>query len=221
MSLWFLLSPEQIGHLCIKGYGLSEGLVNNHDSPVDAAWDHFYAYNTHNPTGLIPMFRKNSRLLDEDLEGYILACRVAFVRPGLKEPDLSLDKASAACADYWFPPSLREMDGFKGVRYVHYPVPRRLGYPPSFIMNIYDSRTRNHNPLQPVGRAPRRRRWMNKANDGGALFILFEQTKAPGQANISAAPVFRDAREFARQGYAYYPDGSPYRSMRLAFASIW
>ncbi|KAH9917912.1 uncharacterized protein BXZ73DRAFT_80747 [Epithele typhae] len=123
----FLLSPEQIGHLCIKGYGLSEGLVNNRDSPVDAAWHQFYVYKTQNPTGLIPMFRKNSHLLDEDLEGFILTCRVAFIRPGLKEPDLSLDKASTACADFWFPPFLRGMDEFKGVRYVQYRVPMRLG----------------------------------------------------------------------------------------------
>ncbi|KAH9911933.1 uncharacterized protein BXZ73DRAFT_107765 [Epithele typhae] len=52
--------------------------------------------------------------------GWVLACRLAFVDPGLEVPDLSIDQSTRACADHWFPPWLRGLEDFKKVRYIQY-----------------------------------------------------------------------------------------------------
>ncbi|KAH9910418.1 uncharacterized protein BXZ73DRAFT_109028 [Epithele typhae] len=164
----FLLSNEQVGHLCVKGYGISEAVVK-YTEPIGAASQHFYGYRAYNPTGLVPMYRKNSSLTEEDIEGFILTCRVAFVKQGLKEPVLSLDHKTLAFADFWFPPFLRELDEFRGVRYVQYRLPRQLGCPHMFINDInlahITSKAAETRRLMPF-------RWTGQTGDGGDQFIV-------------------------------------------------
>ncbi|KAI0074338.1 hypothetical protein K474DRAFT_1665526 [Panus rudis PR-1116 ss-1] len=120
----YLLNLEQIAQLCIHGYGIPEHGVR-HAGPLDCADYHWHHREAVDPPLLIPVHYTD---LDtgKSSQGWILLCRVIFFVRGTPRPKLPCtDPATRAYIDAWFPPKVRELNAFKGIRYIQTHWPRR------------------------------------------------------------------------------------------------
>ncbi|KAH9905535.1 uncharacterized protein BXZ73DRAFT_85092, partial [Epithele typhae] len=156
-GFWF--PSEAVHHLVMKAYGIAD--VTPQDAPF-AATLYFHDNNwIHCPSLIEHRVRDESGKL---AQGYVLVCRLAFVDDGLEVPDLSLDQSAMACADYWFPPWLRELEVFKDVRYIQY---EYTGY---ITIPIIYSKEKEYDMTPQQRRYPSMPKWLQKRHEWGDTF---------------------------------------------------
>ncbi|KAH9912316.1 uncharacterized protein BXZ73DRAFT_82390 [Epithele typhae] len=156
-GFWF--PADAVHHLLMKAYGLAN--VTPQDAPF-AATLYFHDNDDLNCPSLIEHHVRDGS--GKPVQGHVLVCRLAFVDDGLEVPDLSLDQSAMACADYWFPPWLRELEVFKDVRYIQY---EYTGY---ITIPIIYWKEKEYDMAPQQNRYPTIPKWLRKRQERGRTF---------------------------------------------------
>ncbi|KAH9911929.1 uncharacterized protein BXZ73DRAFT_107761 [Epithele typhae] len=157
-GFWF--PSETIHHLLTTAYSVPN--VTPHDA-LDTAIIYFVDYKfLHCPNLIEHHINDNSGTL---AKGHLLVCRLAFVDDGLKAPDLSLDQSTRACADHWFPPSVRELEIFKDVRYI------QCEYTGYRTVPVIRSKEKEYDMTPQQKRRPNMPKWLRRRHEFGRTFI--------------------------------------------------
>ncbi|KAH9928557.1 uncharacterized protein BXZ73DRAFT_78354 [Epithele typhae] len=116
-------SLDQIRHLLIDLYGVPESEVDDM-GPLDMSTLYYNEHIALDSPDFIYVPYRFPDSPDVDREGWLLPCRLAFVRVGRKPPNLDFDHHVQRYAEKWFPKALRDTEPFKGIRYIMTPHPK-------------------------------------------------------------------------------------------------
>ncbi|KAH9938992.1 uncharacterized protein BXZ73DRAFT_76154 [Epithele typhae] len=112
----YLFSEEAAKHILAKACGVP-GLEMATILRTRVYFDHKFLLRAPN---LVPYGPVDSQDFFRCSQGWVLACRFAFVPVGDPAPDVFLDKDAEKVADHWYPRSLRDLEEFKHVKYVQF-----------------------------------------------------------------------------------------------------
>ncbi|KAH9925414.1 uncharacterized protein BXZ73DRAFT_103294 [Epithele typhae] len=172
----YIFSLDAIAHLCVKAYGMSEEYVRKQGT-INVAQRFLDKHISQDSPEFIRVGCRSCCKEWNDptfSQLYLLTCRLAFVAPQAKMPDLSLDEETKAYADYWYPPSLRGLKEFSDVRYVQMRQPTHHGFTRAMTGKQFEYRMKHESRLADEFLAFRALDWMKELEEYGRPTSMME-----------------------------------------------